>query len=88
MRVLRALPTTRRKVNPTVLRTVFKTFYTADCDQETKQFLLQFVPPAVELDGSLTPNRGKASATPLYPGEVNGSIRLTLWAAIPIWVVA
>jgi len=67
LRVLRALPTTRRKVNPTVLRTVFKTFYTADCDQETKQFLLQFVPPAVELDGSLTPNRGKASATPLYP---------------------
>ena len=58
---------TRRKVNPTVLRTVLKTFYTAEGDKDTKEALLKFVAPAVELDGSLTPSRGKASATPLYP---------------------
>lgn len=67
LRVLRALPVTRRKVNPTVLRTVLKTFYTAEGDKDTKEALLKFVAPAVELDGSLTPSRGKASATPLYP---------------------
>merc|ERR1712013_172111 len=67
LRVLRALPATRRKVNPTVLRTVLKTFYTAEGDKDTKEALLKFVAPAVELDGSLTPSRGKASATPLYP---------------------
>ena len=32
---------------------------------------------ADELDGSLTPSRGKASATPLYP-EVNYSFEITL----------
>jgi len=67
LRVLRALPVTRRKLNPTVLRTVLKTFYTAEGDKDTKERLLKFVAPAVELDGSLTPSRGKASATPLYP---------------------
>jgi len=67
LRVLRALPVTRRKVNPTVLRTVLKTFYTAEGDRDTKEVLLKFVAPAAELDGSLTPSRGKASATPLYP---------------------
>merc|ERR1712002_195648 len=41
--------------------------YTADGDKDTKEALLKFVAPAVELDGSLTPSRGKASATPLYP---------------------
>ena len=33
LRVLRALPVTRRKLNPVVLRTVLKTFYTADADK-------------------------------------------------------
>ena len=31
--MLRALPVTRRKLNPVVLRTVLKTFYTADADK-------------------------------------------------------
>merc|ERR1711983_344150 len=62
--VLRALPTTRRKLNPVVLRTVLKTFFTAEADKETKEFLLTFVPAATELDASLTPSRGKASSTP------------------------
>jgi len=67
LRVLRALPVTRRKTNPIVLRSVLKTFYTAEADKDTKESLLKFVAPADELDGSLTPSRGKASATPLYP---------------------
>merc|ERR1712037_835051 len=58
---------TRRKMNPVVLRSVMKTFYTADGDRDTKDSLLKFVAEADELDGSLTPSRGKASATPLYP---------------------
>lgn len=33
LRVLRALPVTRRKLNPVVLRTVLKTFFTADADK-------------------------------------------------------
>ena len=33
LRVLRALPVTRRKLNPVVLRTVLKTFYTAEADK-------------------------------------------------------
>jgi len=75
LRVLRALPVTRRKLNPVVLRTVLKTFYTADADKETKEFLLSWVPSAAELDASLTPSRGKASATPLFP-EVDFYISL------------
>jgi len=67
LRVLRALPVTRRKMNPIVLRSVMKTFYTADGDRDTKDSLLKFVAQADEIDGSLTPSRGKASATPLYP---------------------
>ena len=85
LRVLRTLPVTRRKMNPVVLRSVMKTFYTADGDRDTKDSLLKFVAEvrffdtihqqpayielsqADELDGSLTPSRGKASATPLYP---------------------
>jgi len=68
LRVLRALPATRRKVNPIVLRSVLRTFYTAEGDRDTKDSLLQWVEPVKEeLDGSLTPNRGKASSTPLYP---------------------
>ena len=85
LRVLRALPVTRRKMNPVVLRSVMKTFYTADGDRDTKDSLLKFVDQvrlkhllkseifyivlcqADELDGSLTPSRGKASSTPLYP---------------------
>ena len=75
MRVLRALPITRRKLTPVVLRTILKTFFTADADKETKEFLLKFVPEGPELDSSLTPSRGKASATPLYP-EVDFYISL------------
>ena len=41
LRVLRALPVTRRKLNPTVLRTVLKTFYTAEGDKDTKERLLK-----------------------------------------------
>ena len=41
--VLRALPVTRRKMNPIVLRSVMKTFYTADGDRDTKDSLLKFV---------------------------------------------
>ena len=41
LRVLRALPVTRRKLNPTVLRTVLKTFYTAEGDRDTKESLLK-----------------------------------------------
>jgi len=67
LRVLRALPVTRRKLNPVVLRTILKTFFTAEADKETKEKLLKFLPSATELDASLTPSRGKASATPLYP---------------------
>jgi len=67
LRVLRALPVTRRKVNPVVLRSVLRTFYTAEGDRTTREALLNFVPQAEELDGSLTPSRGKASQTPLYP---------------------
>ena len=40
-RVLRALPVTRRKLNPVVLRTILKTFFTAEADRETKEFLLE-----------------------------------------------
>jgi 26S proteasome regulatory subunit N3 len=65
LRVLRALPATRRKVNPVVLRSVLKTFYTAEGDRTTKEGLLRFLAPADEMEG--TPSRGKASATPLYP---------------------
>ena len=43
--------------------------------QETKEFLLSWVPSAAELDASLTPSRGKASATPLFP-EVDFYISL------------
>ena len=43
LRVLRALPVTRRKMNPIVLRSVMKTFYTADGDWDTKDSLLKFV---------------------------------------------
>jgi len=75
LRVLRALPTTRRKLNPVVLRTVLKTFFTAEADKDTKEFLLTFVPAATELDASLTPSRGKASSTPLFP-EVDFYISL------------
>lgn len=65
--MLRALPVTRRKINPVVLRTILKTFFTAEADKETKEILLRWLPAATELDASLTPSRGKASATPLYP---------------------
>merc|ERR1711971_135167 len=58
-----------------VLRTVLKTFYTADADKETKEFLLSWLPSAAELDSNLTPSRGKASATPLFP-EVDFYISL------------
>ena len=75
LRVLRALPVTRRKVNPVVLRTILKTFFTAEADKETKESLLSYVPAATELDASLTPSRGKASSTPLYP-EVDFYISL------------
>ena len=44
-------------------------------NQETKEFLLTFVPAATELDASLTPSRGKASSTPLFP-EVDFYISL------------
>ena len=37
LRVLRALPVTRRKLNPVVLRTVLKTFYTAEADKVSLQ---------------------------------------------------
>ena len=74
-RVLRALPATRRKLNPVVLRTILKTFFTAEADRDTKEFLLEFVPSAAELDASLTPSRGKASGTPLFP-EVDFYISL------------
>merc|ERR1719500_2751757 len=62
LRVLRALPVTRRKINPVVLRSILKTFYTAEGDKDTKDSLLKFVAPAEELDGSLIPSRGKVSA--------------------------
>ena len=75
LRVLRALPVTRRKLNPVVLRTILKTLYTAEADKDTKECLLTFVPPGTELDSSLTPSRGKAAATPLYP-EVDFYISL------------
>ena len=45
LRVLRALPVTRRKINPVVLRSVLKTFYTAEGDRETKEVLLSYVAP-------------------------------------------
>ena len=50
LRVLRALPVTRRKINPVVLRTILKTFFTAEADKETKENLLTFLPAAIELD--------------------------------------
>ena len=50
LRVLRALPVTRRKINPVVLRTILKTFFTAEADKETKENLLTFLPAATELD--------------------------------------
>merc|ERR1712013_834741 len=40
LRVLRALPVTRRKMNPIVLRSVMKTFYTADGDREAQDLEL------------------------------------------------
>ena len=43
LRVLRALPVTRRKLNPVVLRTVLKTFFTADADK-VKQQIEKFSP--------------------------------------------
>ena len=43
--------------------------------QETKEFLLSWLPSAAELDSNLTPSRGKASATPLFP-EVDFYISL------------
>ena len=52
-------------MNPVVLRSVLKTFYTAEGDRATKEGLLMFLAPADEMEG--TPSRGKASATPLYP---------------------
>ena len=48
---------------------------TSDHVQETKEFLLSWVPSATELDSNLTPSRGKASATPLFP-EVDFYISL------------
>ena len=45
LRVLRALPVTRRKINPVVLRSVLKTFYTAEGDRQTKDVLLTYVAP-------------------------------------------
>ena len=61
LRVLRALPVTRRKINPVVLRSVLKTFYTAEGDRQTKDVLLTYVAPV---------RRGK------YPIISNGALKM------------
>lgn len=66
LRVLRSLPATRRKLTPTVLRTLFRSLYTNDVDKETGQELVKFLEVAPELDQTATPSRAK-SASPLCP---------------------
>lgn len=66
LRVLRSLPATRRKLTPTVLRTLFRSLYTTDVDKETGQELVKFLEMAPELDQTATPSRAK-SASPLCP---------------------
>jgi len=66
LRVLRCIPATRRKLTPTVLRTLFRSLYTTDIDKESGKELVKFVEPAEELDQTATPSRAK-SASPLCP---------------------
>jgi len=77
LRVLRALPVTRRKLNSTVLRALIRTVYVAEHDKNTKDWLMGFLPPpAKELDSVATPGRSpKSSPNPLTP-EVDFYISL------------
>jgi len=65
-RVLRCIPATRKKLTPTVLRTLFRSLYSTDTDKEAGKELVKFVEEADELDQTATPSRAK-SASPLCP---------------------
>jgi len=77
LRVLRALPVTRRKLNSCVLRALLKTVYVAEHDKSTKDWLLGFLPaPSKELEPLATPGRvSKSPPHPLTP-EVDFYIHL------------
>jgi len=69
LRVLRALPVTRRKLNSGVLRAVFKAVYASEADKSTKEWLEGFLPPPVkDLESIGTPGKpGKTPTNPLTP---------------------
>jgi len=69
LRVLRALPVTRRKLNSSVLRAVFKAVYAAETDKPTKEWLEGFLPPAAkDIETLGTPGRPvKTPVNPLTP---------------------
>jgi len=74
LRVLRSLPATRKKLNPLVLRTLIKGFFTYS--EEEKENLMKYVEPAGgEIEGVPVSLRGKNSATPLIP-EVDSYLSL------------
>jgi len=73
LRVLRSLPATRKKINPIVLRTLVKGFYTYS--EEEKENLFKYVESAAELEGVPASMRGKNSSTPLIP-EVDSYLSL------------
>lgn len=74
LRVLRALPNTRRKLNPEVLRGVISGFYTHSNTE--KDALLNFVEePMEESSNSVKMRTGKSSSAPLLP-EIDAYLHL------------
>lgn len=77
LRILRSLPNTRRKLNPTVLRGIINALYTNSAPE--KEALLEFVedaPTAMEVDAPASrPRTAKANTSALLP-EVDAYIHL------------
>ncbi|XP_061412072.1 LOW QUALITY PROTEIN: 26S proteasome non-ATPase regulatory subunit 3 [Lethenteron reissneri] len=69
LRVLRALPSTRRKLNAHVLRKALAGFYTSSGAAPARDLLLTFFDEPMDAEGEVTfrPRTGKAAAQPLLP---------------------
>ncbi|XP_073986684.1 regulatory particle non-ATPase 3 [Rhodnius prolixus] len=74
LRVLRALPNTRRKTTPVVLRGIIAGYYTHSNSE--RDALMAFIEEPMEIEGSSQRMRSsKSSSTPLIP-EVDGYLHL------------
>ncbi|KAK1160216.1 26S proteasome non-ATPase regulatory subunit 3-like [Acipenser oxyrinchus oxyrinchus] len=77
LRALRALPSTSRRLNPSVLHKAVSGFFTSHA--EGRDFLLSFLEEPMDTEGEVPfrPRTGKAAAAPLLP-EVEAYLQLLL----------